>query len=191
MTLAISAVGLSAWAQKIEVPVMEDVLNKIIENDSVELLGMDTYIALVVNNHPIVKQSNLLTEVARQELRLARGAFDPKLEASLEGKHFDDKNYYNFLNTTLKVPTWFPLDPKVSFDRNRGEFVSRENLIPESDNFRQVTAGLSLPVCRGLFIDQRRADVKQAIIFQDLNEAERIKLINNTKLSAAKAYRDW
>lgn len=191
LTLALTLLGLGAWAQKIEVPVMEDVLNKIIENDSIELMGLDTYMALVVNNHPIVKQSNLLTEAARQELRLARGAFDPKLEASLEGKHFDSKEYYNFLNTTLKIPTWFPVDPKVSFDRNRGEFVSRENLIPQDDRFRQVTAGLSLPVGRGLFIDQRRADVRQAIIFQDINEAERIKMINKTMLSAAKAYWDW
>ena len=191
LILCLGLIGFTGLAQRIEVPEMEDVLSKIAESDSIQLMDLDIYMALVVNNHPIVKQSNLLTEAARQQLRLARGSFDPKLEASLDAKHFDGKNYYNFLNTTLKVPTWFPLDPKVSFDRNRGLFVNPENSIPMGDNFRQVTAGLSLPVGRGLFIDQRRADVRQAIIFQDINEAERIKMINKTMLSAAKAYWDW
>ena len=191
ITCLLLCLALPAWSQSIKVPDMQEVLRRNAQADSIQYMGLDTYMALVVNNHPIVKQSNLLTDAARQELRLARGAFDPKLEASLEGKHFDNKEYYNFLNTTLKVPTWFPVDPKVSFDRNRGLFVNPENSIPDDDRFRQVTAGVSLPVGRGLFIDQRRAAVREAIIFQDINEAERIKLINKTMLSAAKAYWDW
>lgn len=191
LTFLLGLCGCSALAQNIEVPDMEGILRQSAENDSLELMSLNTFMALVVNNHPIVKQSNLLTNAARERLRLARGAFDPKLTASLSGKHFDSKEYYNFLNTTLKIPTWFPIDPKISFDRNRGKFVNPENAIPGSDRFRQVAAGLSLPVGKGLMIDQRRAAVREAIIFQDINQAERIKMINKTMLSAAKAYWEW
>jgi len=146
---------------------------------------------MVLLNHPIVKQADLLPETAKQEIRLARGAFDPKLSSSWDVKNFDDKEYFDLFNTTLKVPTWFPIDPKISVDRNRGQFVNPENQIPLPDDFRQVTAGVSLPIGRGLLIDQRRATVRQAEIFSKITDAERIKLINKVLLSASKDYWEW
>ena len=178
-------------AQDIKVRNLDEILTSDQQSDSLEVMSIEGFMKVVLANHPVVRQADLLPDAARQELRLARGAFDPKLEATLDGKHFKDKEYYNLLNTTLKVPTWFPLDPKVSFERNRGLFVNPENSIPSEDDFRQVTAGLSLPVGRGLMIDQRRAAVRQAQLFQGINQAERIKMINKILLSAAKDYWNW
>lgn len=191
--LIISLTILQAWcvtAQEIRVKSLDELLSAS-ATDSVEVMDMEAFMAFIMANHPVVKQAELLPAVARQELRLARGAFDPKLEATWDVKHFKGTDYYDIFNTTLKVPTWFPVDPKISVDRNKGVFLNPENTIPESDNFRQVTAGLSLPVGRGLLIDQRRAAVRQAQIFSEINEAERIKLINKTLLSAAKDYWNW
>ncbi|WP_176723353.1 TolC family protein [Roseivirga misakiensis] len=159
--------------------------------DTARVMPLESFIGLVLRNHPVVKQADLLPENAKQEIRLARGAFDPKLEASWDVKNFDDKDYYDFVNTTLKIPTWIPIDPKFSFDRNFGEFVNAENSIPEPDNFRQVTAGISLPIGRGLLIDQRRATVKQAEVFSKISDAERLKMINKVLLSASKDYWEW
>ncbi|MFY0593097.1 TolC family protein [Roseivirga sp.] len=159
--------------------------------DTARILPLESFIGLVLRNHPIVKQADLLPESAKQGIRLAKGAFDPKIEASWDVKNFDDKEYYDFFNTTLKVPTWFPVDPKVTFDRNFGEFVNPENSIPAPDNFRQVTAGVSLPIGRGLLIDQRRATVKQAEIYSKITDAERLKMINKVLLSASKDYWEW
>lgn len=175
--------------QGIEIKSLDELL--VTPSDSSEILSLESFMVFILANHPVIKQADLLPEVARQEIRLARGAFDPKLEASLDNKHFDNKEYWNILSTSLKVPTWFPLDPKVSVDRNRGLFLNPENAIPMDDNFRQVTAGISLPVGRGLIIDQRRAAVRQAQIFVEINDAERIKLINKILLSAAKDYWSW
>lgn len=177
-------------AQDIEVKSLEELLVSA-PSDSSEVLSLESFVVFVLANHPVVKQSELLPEMARQELRLARGAFDPKLEASWDVKNFKGTEYYDIFNTSLKVPTWFPIDPKISVDRNKGVFLNPENAIPGSDDFRQVTAGLSLPIGRGLLIDQRRAAVKQAQIFSEINEAERIKLINKILLSAAKDYWNW
>ena len=182
-----------AWAvvaQEIEIKPIEDILSNG-EGDSSVNLDLETFMLMVLNNHPVAKQANLLPEQARQEIRMARGAFDPKLESSWDVKNFDDKEYYDFFNTTLKVPTWFPVDPKISIDRNRGVFVNQENLIPRDDDFRQVTAGLSLPVGKGLLIDQRRAAVMQAELLANINEAEQIKVINKLLLEASKEYWNW
>ncbi len=160
-------------------------------SDSVQLFSLKDFAKIVLANHPVIKQANLLPENAIQEIRLARGAFDPKLTSNWNIKNYKDTEYYDIFNTTLKVPLWFPIDPKVSVDRNRGAFLSPENAIPASEEFRQVTAGVSLPVGRGLFIDQRRASVKQAELFAQITDAERIKMINKALLSATKAYWDW
>lgn len=183
-------VSSQVFAQRIEVKSLDELLANG-QSDSTEVMSLESFVALILVNHPVVKQAELLPENARQELRLARGAFDPKLEATWDVKNFKDQEYYDIFNTTLKVPTWFPVDPKISIDRNRGVFLNPENSIPPGDDFRQVTAGLSLPVGRGLLIDQRRAAVKQAQIFGQITDAERVKMINKVLLSAAKDFWNW
>jgi outer membrane protein TolC len=95
------------------------------------------------------------------------------------------------LNTSLKLPLWFPVDPKVSVDRNRGVFLNPEHTIPDNTNNWQITAGVSLPLGRGLFIDNRRATVKQAVLFQDILAADQVKIINKILLEATKDYWNW
>ncbi|MGB3467896.1 MAG: TolC family protein [Cyclobacteriaceae bacterium] len=155
------------------------------------VLTFDTYYQLVLENHPVVSQANLLPEQAKQQLRLARGSFDPKLEGSWEYKDLNDTEYFNLLDVSLKIPTWFPVNPKVGFERNRGEFLNPENFISEKTGNEQIYAGISVPLGRGLFIDNRRAVVRQATIFQDMAEAEQIKAINKILLTATKDYWEW
>ncbi len=159
--------------------------------DSAIAFSIDDLYTLVFTFHPVVKQANLLEEQAQQEIQWARGAFDPKLEADWNVKNFDNKEYYNIFNTTLKVPLWFPIDPKVSVDRNRGVFLNPESMIPDNTNNWQITAGVSLPLGRGLFIDDRRATVKQSVLFQDILAAEQVKIINKILLEATKDYWNW
>lgn len=175
-------------AQDISILSVEEIVEP---EDSLQSFTLEDFTKLVLANHPVVKQADILPENARQEIRLARGAFDPKLTAEWDVKNYKDTEYYNVFNTTFKVPTWFPVDPKVSVDRNRGVFLDPENTIPASEEFRQLTAGVSLPVGRGLFIDARRAAVKQAELFLDISDTERIKMINKVLLSAVKAYWNW
>jgi outer membrane protein TolC len=159
--------------------------------DSIQRLDLDEFYALILEYHPVVRQADLLTDIAQQEIRLARGGFDPKLQASWSVKDFKGTRYWNILDTELKIPVYFPLDAKIEFDRNLGEFLNPERSIPESNEFQQLFMGVSLPVGRGLFIDQRRATLNQAKIFAELTEFERIKLINKILLEAAKDYWNW
>lgn len=159
--------------------------------DTVTGFSLENLYASMLEYHPLVKQNRLLTEMAQQEVRFARGAFDPKLETRLNMKEFDDKDYYKKWIATFSVPTWFPVDPKIGIEQNTGLFLDPENIFPPSDNNRQLFTGISLPLGKGLFTDDRRAAVQQAKLFTRLAEAEQIKLINKILLEAAKDYWQW
>lgn len=159
--------------------------------DTVTALSIENLYASMLEFHPLVKQNRLLTDLAQQEVRFARGAFDPKLETRINMKEFDDKDYYKKWIASFSVPTWFPIDPKIGFEQNTGTFLNPEDRLPASNNNRQLFTGISLPLGRGLFTDDRRAAVQQAKLFTQLAEAEQIKLINKILLEAAKDYWQW
>jgi outer membrane protein TolC len=159
--------------------------------DSLEVVSLDQFYGEILQHHPIVRQIRLLSETAQQEVRLARGAFDPKVEVKWSAKDFNDKEYYNKSTAYLQLPSWFPVDPKIGVEQNRGAFIDPENAVPLSDNYRQVFTGVSLPLGRGLFTDDRRTALQQAKLFTRLTEAEQTKLINKILLEAAKEYWQW
>ncbi len=161
------------------------------EQDTTTVLEFDEYYRLVLANHPVVKQAELLTQQAAQELRLARGGFDPKLEGSWSFKDFNETEYYNILDVSLKIPVWFPIDPKVGVERNRGTYLNNERFISPTTDNRQIYAGIAVPIGQGLFIDQRRATMRQAQLMQDMAEADQVKEINKILLTAAKDYWEW
>lgn len=173
LTLLIWATGFTPYAQ-----------------DSTRLSLVDV-IELAKDNHPIIRQAGLQDLLAEAEVLSARGNFDPKLESSYNFKEFKETTYYDKFHNTLKVPTWFPLDPKVEVYRNQGEYLSSENYVGGDTDYWQVTAGVSLPIGKGLFIDERRSVLKQAKMYGDIAEAEKIKLANKTLLNITKTYWEW
>ncbi len=158
---------------------------------SSNVLRLEDYLNLVLANHPVVRQADLVIAGAEAELLSAKGLFDPKLQSSYDVKNFKDYEYYDLFNATLKVPIWIPIDPKISFDRNQGEYLNPERTIPSSDNYQQISAGVSIPIGKGLFMDERRLVLKQARIYQDIAKAEQVKIINKTLLYAIKDYWNW
>jgi outer membrane protein TolC len=159
--------------------------------DSVSTLAFDDFYQLVIQNHPIVRKASLLTQQAAQEIRLARGSFDPKLEGSWDLKDFKDSEYYNLLDVSIKIPVWFPIDPKVGMQQNSGDYLNPENYISNNSDNQQIYVGASIPIGKGLFIDDRRATVRQAQFMQNLAEAEQVKAINKILLTAVKDYWEW
>ncbi|MBX2961049.1 MAG: TolC family protein [Cyclobacteriaceae bacterium] len=159
--------------------------------DSARPFTIENFYYLVIANHPVAQQINLLTDVARQEIRLARGNFDPKLELQYQTKNFNNVEYFNILNGSITLPTPIPFDPKLGVERNDGQYLNPEKFTPGDFNFRQFYTGISVPLGRGLLTDERRIALKQAELFKDLTEAEQIKQINYLLLNAAKDYWSW
>ncbi|MBX2944672.1 MAG: TolC family protein [Cyclobacteriaceae bacterium] len=159
--------------------------------DTARPFTIENFYFLVIGNHPIAKQTRLLSDVARQEIRLARGNFDPKIEVQYLKKEFGETEYYQVFNGGVSVPTILPFDPKIGVERNEGQYLNPERFIANDFNFRQFYAGISMPLGRGLITDERRIALRQAELFQDLTEAEQVKQINYLLLSAAKDYWSW
>jgi len=157
-------------------------------SDTVVTFSIDEFYRIVLENHPIVKQAGLMPLMAQQQVRLARGGFDPTLNLNIDRKDFQDKTYYDRLDGYVAFPSWFPINPKVGMERNSGSFLDASETIPGD---RQLYAGVSVPIGKGLFTDERRTAVQQARLFQTIAEAEQITLINKVLLAAAKDYWQW
>lgn len=154
-------------------------------------LSLEEMIKMTLSYHPVVKQANLLEETADAVLREARGNLDPKIEADYDLKEFREKEYYNLLNTSFKIPTWIGIDPKVEFYRNSGEFLNPENFISPETDFEQIALGVSVPVGKGLFFDERRNAIRKADAFSQIAEAEQIKEVNKILFTIIKDYWNW
>ncbi len=156
-------------------------------SDSLKVFTVKDYLFLVASNHPVVRQSNLLTEQAQMEVRMARGFFDPKLSSAYYDKFYGGKEYYSNWKNELSVPLYVG-DVKVGYERNEGSNVSAENVTPPEG---LMSVGYVLPIGNGLLTDERRTVLKQAQVMQESTEAERIKMINKLLLQSVKDYWDW
>ena len=151
-------------------------------------LSLDEYLGIVQQYHPIAKQAFLLNDRAKLTRRMALGGFDPKLSAEKERKIYDGISYYNYFTPEVKLPLWYGIDLKGSYTEYEGAFVNPENKLP-NDGLSYV--GLSLPVGRGLFIDERRADLKLARIYQSVARNQQQIILNDLYLEATQSYTDW
>jgi outer membrane protein TolC len=159
--------------------------------DTAFAFSLDHFYFTILENHPVARQINLMSDLAREEVRLARGNFDPKLELEYLTKNFKDTEYYNTLQARVKFPSVLPVDPSIGFDRNTGDYLNPEKYISDDFQYRQLYAGLALPLGRGLFTDERRTALQQAQLFGQQTEAEQIKIANKLLLEAAKDYWQW
>ncbi|GHA69204.1 TolC family protein [Pontibacter akesuensis] len=156
--------------------------------DTAKVLTLQDFHRLILQHHPIASQAALLTEQARQELRIARGTMDPVISSKLYRKEYGGKEYYNLWSNKLRVPLWFGPELVAGFDRNTGQYLNPENTMPPDG---LSYAGIAVPLGQGLFIDERRATIRQAKLMQGIAEAERVKLINKLLLEATKDYWEW
>lgn len=154
--------------------------------DSVRYLSYGEFYAYVIENHPVVKLAELEIDYAEAELLMARGGFDPKLLSNFQRKSVGGSDYYNEWVTDLKVPIWGGIDFKAGREQNVG---SRLN--PELTEGNSNYAGFTVPLGRGLLIEERRNTLKQVQIYQDIAVAEQQKLINKIIFAASKDYWNW
>lgn len=152
-------------------------------------MGLKEFYGLITGFHPLVRQADLLSDGAQEEIRMARGFFDPKIGGDLTRKQFQDKLYYNLLDVGIKVPTWTGIDIQAGFEQNRGQFLSEQNATDKGRGIYYL--GVNIPLGQGLFADYRRNAVLQAQYFQQIAEADQIKTINKILLQAAKDYWEW
>ena len=155
---------------------------------SQEIISEKDYLLMVLQEHPISRQADLLEVQGLANLLKAKGWFDPKLDVSYDQKSFDGKNYFQVASGGIKIPTWIGADFKLDYNWNNGIFINPENNLPTSG---LISAGIELPILRGLIMDKRRSDLQQGKNFAQMGVLERQQLLNNLILDARKAYWQW
>ena len=89
------------------------------------------FLGYVKKYHPLVKIADLNISEAQANLIMARGGFDPKLEADFDQKKYSDTDYYSIFSSSFKIPTWYGIELKAGFDNNDGYYLNPQNTVPD------------------------------------------------------------
>ncbi|MDC6388185.1 TolC family protein [Maribacter sp. PR1] len=157
------------------------------ENDSI-VLKFNEYLGYVKKYHPIAKQGELAIGIGQANLMKSRGGFDPKVQVDYDAKEFKGTEYYDRLNATFKIPTWYGIELKGNFEQNEGAFINPEESVPDQGLY---SAGVSVSLGRGSWINERMATLKKAKFFREQTMADRDLLVNQVLFDASLAYFDW
>jgi len=149
-------------------------------------LTYNEFIDQVKKNHPLSKQASIVVDKANVDALIARSSFDPTIGFQSDMKTFDGKNYFNYQNTELKIPTWAGIDISTGIESNKGQFLNSEVSKGQSSYL-----GISVPVLKNLVIDKRRAAVLQAKNLILASEQEKQSIVNNLLLDASLQYWKW
>lgn len=152
------------------------------------VLQFSEYLGYVKKYHPIAKQAELAISMGQANLMKSRGGFDPKIEVDYARKEFKGTEYYDELNATFKIPTWYGIDLKGNFEQNDGAFLNPTETVPTDGLY---SAGVSVSLGRGSWINERMATLKRAKFFREQTNADRDLLVNQILFDASLTYFDW
>ena len=152
------------------------------------ILTYDAYMSNVLSHHPLAKQADLKTALAKAEWLQAKGSFDPELSANLGAKQFEQKNYFRQAQGRMEIPTRMGLDVVAGYEVADGDYLNPENTTGVSGLWYM---GLELNILQGLFVNERNTMLKKASVYQDLALNEQRTLLNELVYSASVSYLIW
>ena len=152
------------------------------------VLGFNEYLGYVKKYHPIARQAQLTISIGQANLMKARGGFDPKIEVDYDRKKFKGTEYWDRLNGTFKIPTYFGIELKGAFEQAEGEFINRDETLPTDGLY---SAGVSASLGRGFWINERMATLRKAKFFREQTKADQDVLVNQILFDASLAYFEW
>lgn len=152
------------------------------------VLSFREYLGYVKKFHPVARQAQLQIDIGQASLMKARGGFDPKIEVDYDRKKFKGTEYYDRLNATFKVPTWYGIELKGNFEQNQGNFINPDEIVPVDGLY---SAGVSVSLGNGFWINERMATLKQAKFLRERTKADRDLEVNQVLYNASLAYFNW
>lgn len=153
-----------------------------------DTLSFDRYIEWVKAYHPLSAQADILLTMGDMEVRKARGGFDPLVYGNLDKKSYDEKTYYDKREAGISIPTWAGIELNGVYEQNSGQYLNPENAVPDGG---LLSAGASVNLGQGLLMDDRRAGLRKAQIYQQSTESDRKRMLNELYLQATGAYWNW
>jgi outer membrane protein TolC len=157
-------------------------------SQSLDTLKYESFLEWVVDYHPLATQAEINLIMGEMEVRTARGGFDPLIYGNLDKKSYDETIYYDRREAGISIPTWAGIELNGTFEQNSGKYLNPERTVPNDGLF---AAGASVNLGQGLIIDQRRASLRQAQIFQQSTESQKRQMLNSLYLQATDMYWRW
>lgn len=154
----------------------------------VQKLSFEDYMKWVQDFHPISIQANLNLRLGQMEVRKARGGFDPMLYGNLDKKEFNQSTYFEKREAGVLVPTWMGVELMGNFEQNLGAFLNSESNVPTNG---LLSAGAAVNLGQGLLLDDRRATLQKAKLYEQATAVERLNFRNELNLQATAAYWKW
>ena len=154
----------------------------------VQKLSFEDYMKWVQDFHPISIQANLNLRLGQMEVRKARGGFDPMLYGNLDKKEFNQSTYFEKREAGVLVPTWMGVELMGNFEQNSGAFLNSESNVPTNG---LLSAGAAVNLGQGLLLDDRRATLQKAKLYEQATAVERLSFRNELNLQATAAYWKW
>jgi outer membrane protein TolC len=155
--------------------------------DSTKILSITDVLNATYAYHPLVKRASTFNDAAKQRILAARGAFDPMLAFGFSEKQFDEKLYYNIMNTQFNLPMWIG-NLRGGMERVRGDLTNPEKITPFDGLY---FVGLSVPLGQNLLFDERRRILRQSQLLDDIAEADQVDIVNQVLVSVARIYWEW
>ena len=152
------------------------------------VLKFREFLGYVKKYHPVAKQAQLTIPIGQANLMKARGGFDPKIEVDYNRKEFKGTEYWDRLNATFKIPTWYGIELKGNFEQIQGEFTNPDEFLPDDGLY---SLGISFSLADGFWINERMATLKRAKFFREQSKADQDLLVNKILYEASLAYFDW
>ena len=121
------------------------------------VLYPEAFLKIVQSYHPIAKQAGIGVLKSEAQILQARAGFDPILSHYSTKKTFDGKNYYDYHSPELTIPTWYGIELSSGLENLQGSRTNPNETLGETSYI-----GISIPLAKNLFIDQRRASLQQA-----------------------------
>ncbi|WP_291726100.1 TolC family protein [Bernardetia sp.] len=153
-----------------------------------DTLSLAEVYEVIFEYHPLIQKAKLIPALAIQDIRKARGMFDPTIMGDWTEKQYKETQYYQKIHTEIKIPTILGFDIKAGYENNSGVYLGNESTVPEEGLFY---AGIDIPLLRNLIFDERRATLRKAQVFAEMAEAEQRKEINKLFFGVAKDYWEW
>lgn len=157
-------------------------------NDSLVILNEKEFISIVKKFHPVSKQILLIGKEARGRILSARGQFDPVISAETDAKQFQDKQYYALLNAEMVIPSWYGLEFKGGYALSKGKFLNQQEILPDNG---LGSIGVSWQALQGFLMDDRRAAIKRAALFQQYTIDQQLVRMNELLFDAWNTYWLW
>lgn len=151
-------------------------------------LTLTEYLNWVLEEHPLAQKAKLNPQMRNAQYLQVKGLFDPLLESKFKNKFFKGTEYYSTSETSLSYNTPYAIGLVGHFDVNSGSYVNPADF---TSNAGLLSLGVSMPLIKGLVIDERRMAKKRAEVLLEAGNLEQQLALNELLSQSVQLYSDW